>query len=151
MSYLLSTLHWILPASFWGWVGTSSFVLIVGAIALSASGASKLVSNIADIASALFKPVADWLGNAVPIFATWCMDGTAIIWRNPEVLSTIAVIVLGLGCRYYVPQVLATKHAQTQLSQCISAHNKATGKKTKAAAPAKSTLQTLIEKGQALW
>lgn len=91
-----------------GFVSVTGLILIVAVVWF---GGGKVVMDFLD-------PIAKWFGDALVTFLGWLFDAVGIAYRNPEIFSLLAVVVLVLGCRYYVPLRWELATAQTQLAQC---------------------------------
>lgn len=131
-----SLLHMILPASFWGWLGGSTGLLVLIVAGLYFSGGSKLVQTAGELAGTFAKPIVEKLGQFASNGMTWFGQGMRGIWDNPTVLVPM-VLVIGFSVRYFEgPQIVARKKAQTELSHCIERE-----KKTKATKPRRAVVQ----------
>ncbi len=131
-----SLLHMILPASFWGWLGGSTGLLVLIVAGLYFSGGSKLVQTAGELVGTFAKPIVEKLGQFASNGMTWFGQGMRGIWDNPTVLVPM-VLVIGFSVRYFEgPQIVARKKAQTELSHCIERE-----KKTKATKPRRAVVQ----------
>jgi len=120
-----SLFHMLLPASFWGWIGGSTGILILIVAALYFSGGSKLVQTVGELVGTFAKPIAEKLGQFASSLITWLGQGMKGIWDNPTVLVPM-VLVIGFSVRYFEgPQIAAKKEAQTQLAQCVDRETRA--------------------------
>lgn len=115
----------ILPASFWGWIGGSTGILVLVVAALYFSGGSKLVQTVGELVGTFAKPIVEKLGQFTSNAMTWFGQGMRGIWDNPTVLVPM-VLVIGFSVRYFEgPQIAAKKQAQAELAQCVDREKKA--------------------------